>query len=85
MVLLRDLFVLVVPHDHGDGRTNDITHYLRRLTVAELLRWLNIPKRQPLCEIKQDGDGTGFFLLYSEYSWQTIKYRSEHQKENKKK
>lgn len=48
VVLLGDLLVLVVPHHHGHRRADDVTHHLRRLAVAELLRRLNVPERQPL-------------------------------------
>lgn len=54
VVLRCDLLVLVVPHHHWHRWTNDIADHLRRLTVAELLRWLNIPERQPLWKMEMD-------------------------------
>lgn len=65
-VLLGDLPVLVVPHHQGHRRTDDITHHLRRLAVTELLRWLNVPKRQALWKTKRDETGTWFQSLLLE-------------------
>lgn len=48
-VLLGDLLVLVVPHHHRHRRADDVTHYLGRLAVSELLRRANVPEGQPLC------------------------------------
>lgn len=52
VVFRCDFLVLVVPHHHWHRWTDDITDHLRRLTVAELLRWLNVPKRQPLWKME---------------------------------
>lgn len=63
-MLLGDLALLVVPNHHGHRRADDVTHHLRHLSVAELLRRLNVPERQPLWEIKQDGEGTDLFFFF---------------------
>lgn len=52
--------------------------------MAELLWWLYIPERQPLWEIKQDGDLTAFFFFFYPLSIQPIYCKFEDQKENEK-